>query len=144
MSSASPWSATRLWMKLRSQPCSRSIASEIRWSCSAMSHRFLSASSIYGCRRMSKTNILGKMLLSQATIHVAAVLLPKLQIDWICCFRLCFEVSEGVITAVQLNFLSRYQHTPVSEPPFITSHGQHLLVCCSTALCPGWNANISH
>ena len=43
-------------------------------------------------------------LLSQATIHVAAVLLPKLQIDWICCSGLCFEVSEGVITAVQLNF----------------------------------------
>src|SRR5258707_7529119 len=58
MSSASPWSATRLRMKLRSRPFSRSIVSEIRWSCSAISHCFLSASSIYWCRRMGERNIL--------------------------------------------------------------------------------------
>src|SRR5207253_8489579 len=108
-----------------------------------MSHRFLSASSICGCRRMSKANILAKMLLSQATIHVAAVLLPKLQIDWICCSGLCFEVSEGVLTAVQSNFSSRYQHSPLSEPPLITSPVQQLCFCCSTAVRRGWNANLS-
>src|ERR1700751_2017279 len=58
MSSASPRSDTRLRMKLRSRLCSRSIASEIRWSCSASIHCLRSTWSIYSCRRVSETNIL--------------------------------------------------------------------------------------
>src|SRR5208282_1041975 len=57
MSSASLWSGTRLRMKLRKRGRSRSIASEIRSSCSTIAHCFLSAWSIYWCRRMSAANI---------------------------------------------------------------------------------------
>src|ERR1700676_4035265 len=58
MSSASLGSATRLRMKLRSRILSRSIASEIRSSCSAIIHCFLSASSIYLFSGISEKNIL--------------------------------------------------------------------------------------
>src|SRR5437660_12572280 len=54
MSSASPWSATCLRMKLRKPAYSRSTASEIRWSSCAIGHCLLSASSIYICRRLGK------------------------------------------------------------------------------------------
>src|SRR5579872_2167227 len=57
MSSASPASSTRLRMKLRSRGSSREIASEMLGSCSAIVHRFLSACSIYRCRRTSETDI---------------------------------------------------------------------------------------
>src|SRR6266403_939060 len=58
MSSASLGSATRFRMKLRSRVLSRSIAAEMRSSCSAIIHCFLSAASTYPCRRMSERNIL--------------------------------------------------------------------------------------
>src|SRR6266567_7419203 len=57
MSSASLWLATRLRMKSRSRGFSRSIASEICWSCCAMIQGLLSAPSIYSYRRMSARNI---------------------------------------------------------------------------------------
>src|SRR5207249_11312029 len=52
MSSASPWSATCLRMKLRKPAYSRTP--EIRWSSCAIGHCLLSASSIYICRRLGQ------------------------------------------------------------------------------------------
>src|SRR5215831_13490735 len=67
MSSASNSPGTRLRMKFRSRRCSRSIASEIRWSCSAVStapgRSRPSINSIYPCRRMSRLNIVSNWTL---------------------------------------------------------------------------------
>src|ERR1700676_3311553 len=61
MSSASASSATRLRMKFRSRPCSRSIASESRWSCSAIIQFVPGAASIYLCRRIKGENIAAEL-----------------------------------------------------------------------------------
>src|SRR5713101_4255897 len=73
MSSASPGSLTRLRIKFRSLGCSRSIASEIRCSCSAVIHSTLSVSFIYLCRRMGRSNIVRKLTI--LTMKIALLVL---------------------------------------------------------------------
>jgi len=59
-------------MKLRRRTCSRSIVSEICWSCSVI-RSMVSACFIYSCRRMRAPNILGKVSKFQSLTYELAM-----------------------------------------------------------------------